>query len=124
MQEVVTISWETVVSIVAPLVGSGVWVVKWIVSRSDKDREELLRRMDADRITADEDRKTLRESLNALKSAVQTAASNSERDEDRLSQMVSTQQRIVWAQERILALLETDLRIARSKEQDVPADHR
>ena len=104
--EVVTISWETIMTIVVPVVGSALAGVKWIISRSDRDREALLSRMDMDRASADEDRRTLRESLHALKNAVQAATLATEGHEATVNQMVQSQQRIVWTQERILALLE------------------
>jgi hypothetical protein len=104
--EVVTISWETIMTIVVPVVGGALAGVKWIISRSDRDREALLSRMDMDRASADEDRRTLRESLHALKNAVQAATLATEGHEATVNQMVQSQQRIVWTQERILALLE------------------
>jgi hypothetical protein len=104
--EVVTISWETIMTIVVPVVGSALAGVKWIISRSDRDRDALLSRMDMDRASADEDRRTLRESLHALKNAVQAATLATEGHEATVNQMVQSQQRIVWTQERILALLE------------------
>lgn len=118
-QDVVTLSWETVVSMVAPIVAGGVWVVKWIVSRSDRDRDALLERMDSDRSAADADRVTLKESLHALRNAVQVASGSIEKNEGTVASMVTSQQRIVWTQERILALLEKDLRITHSKEKEV-----
>jgi hypothetical protein len=108
--EVVTISWETIMTIVVPVVGGALAGVKWIISRSDRDREALLSRMDTDRASADEDRRTLRESLHALKSAVQAATLATEGHEATVNQMVQSQQRIVWTQERILALLEAGYR--------------
>lgn len=105
-----TISWETVVSIVAPMVGAGVWMAKWMASRSDRDRDDLMKRMDADRLEANEDRKVLKETLHALKNAIQAATLTTESHEQTVSSMVQTQQRIVWTQERILALIEADLR--------------
>lgn len=113
--EVVTVSWETIVAIVSPLVAAALAAVKWIVSRSDRDRDALLSRMDEDRRAANEDRQTLRESLHALKNAVQAATLSSEAHEQAVSSMVQSQQRIVWTQERILALLESDLGIVREK---------
>jgi hypothetical protein len=108
--EVVTISWETIMTIVVPVVGGALAGVKWIVSRSDRDRDALLSRMDLDRSSADEDRRTLRESLHALKDAVQAATLATEGHEAAVNQMVQAQQRIVWTQERILALLESSKR--------------
>lgn len=108
--EVVTISWETIMTIVVPVVGSALAGVKWIISRSDRDRDALLSRMDMDRASADEDRRTLRESLHALKNAVQAATLATEGHEATVNQMIQSQQRIVWTQERILALLETGRR--------------
>jgi hypothetical protein len=108
--EVVTISWETIMTIVVPVVGSALAGVKWIISRSDRDRDALLSRMDMDRASADEDRRTLRESLHALKNAVQAATLATEGHEATVNQMVQSQQRIVWTQERILALLEAGRR--------------
>lgn len=108
--EVVTISWETIMTIVVPVVGSALAGVKWIISRSDRDRDALLSRMDMDRASADEDRRTLRESLHALKNAVQAATLATEGHETTVNQMVQSQQRIVWTQERILALLEAGRR--------------
>ena len=104
--EVVTISWETIITIVAPVVGGALAGVKWIVSRSDRDRDALLNRMDMDRASADEDRRTLRESLHALKNAVQAATLATEGHEATVNQMIQSQQRIVWTQERILAIIE------------------
>ena len=95
-----TISWETVVSIVAPMVGAGVWMAKWMASRSDRDRD-------------DEDRKVLKETLHALKNAIQAATLTTEQHSQTVDSMVQTQQRIVWTQERILALIEADLRKVR-----------
>lgn len=109
--EVVTLSWETVISMVAPIVAGGVWVVKWIVGRSDRDRDALLERMDSDRSAADADRVTLKESLHALRDAVQVASGSIEKNEGAVASMVTSQQRIVWTQERILALLERDLMV-------------
>jgi len=117
--EVVTISWETIMTIVVPVVGGALAGVKWIVSRSDRDRDALLTRMDLDRQSADEDRRTLRESLHALKNVVQAANLNAEAHEHAVQQVVQAQQRIVWTQERILALIESDLKIAHSKEKEV-----
>lgn len=108
--EVVTISWETIMTIVVPVVGSALAGVKWIISRSDRDRDALLSRMDMDRASADEDRRTLRESLHALKNAVQAATLATEGHEATVNQMIQSQQRIVWTQERILALLEAGRR--------------
>jgi hypothetical protein len=112
-----TISWETVVAIVGPIVAAGVWMAKWMASRSDKDRDELLRRMDADRADATEDRKILKETMHALRNAVQVASGDGEIVVAKLSEITHSQQRITWAQERILAIIEADLRkIDRLKE--------
>ena len=104
--QTVTLSWEMVLGIVTPVVGAGVWVAKWIVARSDKDRDELLRRMDLERADAAEDRKVLKETMHALKNAVQIASGDGELVVQRLGEITASQQRIVWAQERILALVE------------------
>lgn len=108
--EMVTLSWETVVAIVTPLIAAGVWIVKWIVARSDRDRDDLLKRMDADRADATEDRKILRDSLHALRNAVQVASSEGEMLTQQLAAMTQAQQRIVWTQERILAHIEARAR--------------
>jgi len=108
--EMVTLSWETVVAIVTPLIAAGVWIVKWIVARSDRDRDDLLKRMDADRADATEDRKILRDSLHALRNAVQVASSEGEILTQQLAAMTQAQQRIVWTQERILAHIEARAR--------------
>lgn len=105
--QTVTMSWEMVLGVVTPVVGAGVWVAKWIVARSDKDRDELLRRMDLERADASEDRKVLKETMHALKNAVQIASGDGELVVQRLGEITASQQRIVWAQERILALVET-----------------
>jgi len=105
-----TISWETVVAIVGPIVAAGVWMAKWMTSRSDKDRDELLKRMDADRAEAAKDREILKETLRALKDALQVATGDGELVVSKLGELTQTQQRITWAQERILALIEADMR--------------
>jgi hypothetical protein len=92
-------------------------MAKWMASRSDKDRDELLRRMDADRADATEDRKILKETMHALRNAVQVASGDGEIVVAKLSEITHSQQRITWAQERILAIIEADLRkIDRLKE--------
>jgi len=104
--DTITLSWEMVLGIVTPVVGAGVWVAKWIVARSDKDRDELLRRMDLERADAADDRKVLKETMNALKSAVEVASGDGELVVQRLSEITASQQRIAWTQERILAFIE------------------
>ena len=42
-----------------------------------------------------------------------------EAHEQTMQQVVQAQQRIVWTQERILALIESDLKIAHAKEKEV-----
>ena len=117
--ETVTMSWETVVTIVGPICAGALAGVKWIISRSDRDRDALLTRMDMDRQAADEDRRTLRDSLQALKDVAQVAALSGEAHEQTMQQVVQAQQRIVWTQERILALIESDLKIEHAKEKEV-----
>ena len=117
--ETVTMSWETVATIVGPICAGALAGVKWIISRSDRDRDALLTRMDMDRQAADEDRRTLRDSLHALKNVAQTASISSEAHEQTMQQVVQAQQRIVWTQERILALIESDLKIAHARENEV-----
>jgi len=109
--ETVTMSWETVATIVGPICAGALAGVKWIISRSDRDRDALLERMDSDRSAADADRVTLKESLHALRDAVQVASGSIEKNEGAVASMVTSQQRIVWTQERILALLERDLMV-------------
>jgi hypothetical protein len=45
--------------------------------------------------------------MHALKNAVQIASGDGELVVQRLGELTASQQRIVWAQERILALIET-----------------
>lgn len=63
--------------------------------------------MDLERADAAEDRKVLKETMHALKNAVQIASGDGELVVQRLGELTASQQRIVWAQERILALIET-----------------
>jgi hypothetical protein len=102
-------SWESIIAIVTPMVGGGVLTVKWLMSRADADRADSA-----------EDRRALRDSLDALRKAVDAASASSRVEDDRSAQIVQTQQRIVWAQERILALLERDLGISTKTQ----AEHR
>jgi hypothetical protein len=104
--ESLTLSLGTIATTVTPIVAAGVWVVKWIVARSDKDRDELLRRMDLERAASAEDRAILQDTLHALKNAVQVASGDGELVVQRLAELTASQQRIVWAQERILAIID------------------
>jgi hypothetical protein len=98
--EVLTVSWQTIASIVAPIVTAGVIVVRWMMARLDANSQAL------------------QDAIIALRKAVDSASDRNAADAIARDQMVQTQQRIVWAQERILALLESDLKIASKAAQE------
>ena len=98
-ESVLTIPWATVAAIVSPIVGGGVFVVRWIINRSDKDREALESRMDADR-------KVLTESLTVLKEFVGRTSNEVEVNRGVIKQMMDTQVRIAASQDRIALHLE------------------
>jgi hypothetical protein len=98
-ESVLTIPWATVAAIVSPIVGGGVFVVRWIINRSDKDRESLEKRMD-------EDRRVLAESLNVLRNSVEVTNNDMRENRSTMRQLSETQIRITTAQERISANLE------------------
>lgn len=92
-QAAIAIPWETAASIVAPLVGAGVVVVRWMMARLDKNASSL------------------EDAILSLRKAVDAAAERGNADEAARATMVQAQQRITFTQERILAILESELRI-------------
>ena len=92
-QASIAIPWETAASIVAPIVAAGVVVVRWMMARLDKNASSL------------------EDAILSLRKAVDAAAERGNADEAARASMVQAQQRITFTQERILAILESELRI-------------
>ena len=97
--EVLTSPWGTVSALVTPIVGGVVLVVRWIISRSDRDRETLERRMD-------EDRRALVESLGVLKELVSRTSNDLADNRSAVRQMMDIQARIAASQDSIARNME------------------
>ena len=92
-QSSISIPWETAASIVGPLVAAGVVVVRWMMARLDANAASL------------------EGAIMSLRKAVDAAAERGNADEAARASMVQAQQRITFTQERILAILESELRL-------------
>ena len=92
-QGAVNIPWETAASIVAPIVAAGVVVVRWMMTRLDKNAASL------------------EDAIMALRKAVDAAVAREQSEDAVHTSLVQAQQRIVFTQERILAILESEIRI-------------
>ena len=110
--EFVQIRWETIAAVVTPIALAAVGAVKLLITRADKDRDALLGQI---KIGQD----ALTESVKAFKDLVTSTQSAAAASRSSMDSIVQTQQRLVYAQERILALLEADMKIASRREVEI-----
>lgn len=92
-QASINIPWETAASVVTPMIAAAVVIVRWMMARIDASAADLRRAIDS------------------LTESVDASTARSREDESARAAMVQAQNRMTYTQERILAILESELRL-------------
>lgn len=110
--EFIQVSWPSLLAVATPVAAAFWGAVKMLMVRADKDRDALLDQIkvqNASLVTA----------VNSFKEVVSSNQSADVSSRDSMTRIVQTQERLVWTQERILALIEADIKAASRREAEV-----
>lgn len=107
--EFIQVSWASLLAVATPVAAAFWGAVKLLMVRADKDRDALLEQIKAQN-------SSLATAVGAFKEVVSSNASADANARDSMARIVQTQERLVWTQERILALIEADIKAAGRRE--------
>jgi hypothetical protein len=110
--EFIQVSWTSLLAVATPVAAAFWGAVKLLMVRADKDRDALLEQIQLQNAS-------LSTAVAAFKEVVSSNASADASARISMAEIVQTQQRLVWAQERILALLEADIKSVSRRGVDV-----